>query len=131
MGPVLLESHKAATSVNTIVQLLNKTYPAHPRLAIGYCDVRDVANAHYKAMITPEAAGHRHIVSTEGLWLKDLAQYVSSEFKPLGYNVALMEIPYFVCWMYGTINKGMKSYILPRYVKPAYKVNTNRVCVFI
>ena len=37
-------------------------------------DVRDVAQAHLHALTVPEAAGHRHIVSTKSMWFKEIAE---------------------------------------------------------
>ena len=37
-------------------------------------DVRDVAEAHVRAMTLPEAVGHRHIISAQGIWVQDLAK---------------------------------------------------------
>jgi len=53
------------------------------------CDVRDVASAHYKAAILPEAVGHRHIVMSETEWIPILRirEILSKEFNAKGYSV--------------------------------------------
>ncbi len=45
-----------------------------PRLNFPVIDVRDVALAHLRAMIIPEAVGHRHILVRDNIWMKDMAQ---------------------------------------------------------
>ena len=43
-------------------------------------DVRDVADAHLRAMLIPEAAGQRFIAGGRFLWLKEIAEILRSEF---------------------------------------------------
>ena len=50
-------------------------------------DVRDVARAHLAAMTTTEAAGKRHCLVTEVLWMSDLARMLCEEFSEQGYSV--------------------------------------------
>jgi dihydroflavonol-4-reductase len=59
------------------------------------CDVRDVALAHIKAMNTPEAASHRHIVvsTVEDTSFKDWALILKAEFGPKGYSIPTMVAP--------------------------------------
>ena len=45
-----------------------------PNINIPMVDVRDVAEAHLKAMLLPEAYGNRHILYTDGIWLRDIAK---------------------------------------------------------
>ena len=45
-----------------------------PKLNFPVIDVRDVALAHLRAMIIPEAVGHRHILVRDNIWMKDMAQ---------------------------------------------------------
>ncbi len=58
--------------------------PAVPKIYMPIADVRDVAAAHVKAMTSSEAAGHRHIVLSQGMWMKEVAQVMHKEFKPQG-----------------------------------------------
>ena len=90
-GPILCGGN--ATSMSIPRMLLNKEMPLLPNFGFGVCDVRDVAKAHVKAMKLPEAAGHRHIVDSGFMWLKDMADVIEKEFKPQGYN-----IPKTVAW---------------------------------
>ncbi|XP_071545349.1 uncharacterized protein [Panulirus ornatus] len=126
MGPALLEGHKNATSVNLMSQIVNKAYPGVPRLNFSICDVRDVAKAHVKALTIPEAANNRHIISTDSVWMKDIAMAVAKEFKPQGYSISTGQLPYFLCWVAGLFNKGMKNNVLPRIGK-VLKVDNKRM----
>lgn len=124
MGPPLIEAHKGATSINIMGQIVNKAMPGVPRVSFPMCDVRDVAKAHIKALTTPEAANHRHIISTETVWMKDMALTVAKEFKPQGYSIPTSQLPYFMVWMAGFFNKNVKTSILPRVGKVIKTDNT-------
>ncbi len=71
--------------------MLERGIPAIPKMYFFVGDVRDVAQAHIKAMTIPEAAGKRHIVYGQGMWLKEIAQILSKEFKPQG-NIPILPI---------------------------------------
>ncbi|XP_069180968.1 uncharacterized protein [Procambarus clarkii] len=126
LGPALIEGHKSATSVNFMVQIVNKAYPAVPRLNVPICDVRDVAKAHVKALTLPEAVNNRHIIYTDSVWVKDIALAVAKEFKPQGYSIPTGQLPYFLCWVAGLFNKSMKNNILPRIGK-VMKIDNKRM----
>lgn len=126
LGPPLMESHKGSTSVNYMTQIVNRTYPAVPKLMFPVCDVRDVARAHVQALTLPEAAGKRHIITTDSFWMKDVALAASKEFRPQGYNIPTCQLPYFVVWMAGIFNKTYKNHLLPRLGK-VMKVDNKRM----
>ncbi|XP_068222001.1 uncharacterized protein [Palaemon carinicauda] len=126
LGPPLMESHKTSTSVTYMSQIINRTYPAVPKLMFPICDVRDVAKAHIKALDLPEAADNRHIISTNSFWMKDVALAASKEFRQQGYNVPTCQLPYVVVWVAGLFNKTFKNHLLPRLGKPM-KVDNKRM----
>ena len=90
-GPILCGGN--TTSMTIPKMILNNETPFLPNVGFGVADVRDVAKAHLNAMKLPEAAGHRHLVTSGFMWLKDMADVIEKEFKPQGYN-----IPTTVCW---------------------------------
>jgi nucleoside-diphosphate-sugar epimerase len=92
LGPVICGGH--AASLEIVMKLLEKHFPAIPHTNIAFADVRDVAAAHVVAMTLPEAAGHRHIVAPHNLWFKDIAEILKKEFGPLGYSIPTMLAPY-------------------------------------
>ena len=47
-----------------------------PRMGFACCDVRDVSEAHIRAMDTPDAAGRRHIIFDRFMWFSDLADII-------------------------------------------------------
>ena len=71
LGPLLGTTN--GTSVEVVRKLLSGEYPALPRFGMSLVDVRDVADAHLRAMLAPQAAGERFITGGPFYWLKELA----------------------------------------------------------
>lgn len=110
-GPVI--NGTVSTSIEIIKRLMEHSMPMVPKANFAVCDVRDVAVAHLKAMILPNAADHRHIICTQNVWFKDIALALSKEFKQYGYNIPSMVAPYFAVWLNSFVDK-MSRTILPR-----------------
>lgn len=91
LGPV----HGTSTnvSVDVVRQLLTRELPVLPRLGFAPVDARDVAAAHRLALELPRAAGRRYILSTEPVWLADIARILAEEYNPRGYSVTSRGIP--------------------------------------
>ena len=77
------------TSESRIVDMLTSRIEKLPPFYFGHCDVRDVALAHLRAALLPEAAGHRHIIISTDKYisLKVAAEILHNEFHSQGYNV--------------------------------------------
>ncbi|XP_074657492.1 uncharacterized protein LOC141910679 [Tubulanus polymorphus] len=121
LGPVL--NGKISTSMEMLKRLLERSIPACPRLNLPVVDVRDVAAAHIKAMTEPEAAGNRHIVINQNIWLREIAQTLSKEFKPQGYGIPTAHCPYFAAWITALFDKNVKN-LLPQIGKTMKYDNT-------
>ncbi|ESO10708.1 hypothetical protein HELRODRAFT_72599, partial [Helobdella robusta] len=93
-------------------KMLEREMPILPKFNVCVCDVRDVALAHVRALTVPEAAGHRHIISTGSYWLRDLAIILREEFYKYGYNVPTTNSPNFLMWMASFFDKVV-SRLLP------------------
>lgn len=61
-GPVLGPSY--GSTVGIVVAMLTGQVPAAPRQSFGIADVRDVAEAHLRALEVPEAAGRRFLLTS-------------------------------------------------------------------
>ncbi|XP_022244340.1 cinnamoyl-CoA reductase 1-like isoform X2 [Limulus polyphemus] len=123
LGPVL--SSTVSSSNEIVKKLLERGIPMVPRINLSVCDVRDVAEAHLKAMTTPSANGQRYIISTQNVWLKDIALILCKEFKPQGYRIPTMNAPYFALWLNSFIDKSVRP-VLPRIGKE-YKFDNTRM----
>mmetsp|Transcript_129522 Transcript_129522/g.360856 ORF Transcript_129522/g.360856 Transcript_129522/m.360856 type:complete len:342 (-) Transcript_129522:174-1199(-) len=79
LGPLL--STRDPSSVLMCKRLLKGAMPAVPRLWVCSVDVRDVAEAHLKAMTSAEAVGKRFILdSGEGMWMTDIAKLIKQRY---------------------------------------------------
>ncbi|XP_077987851.1 uncharacterized protein LOC144442390 [Glandiceps talaboti] len=123
IGPVL--SGTSCTSAELPTRLLNRDMPLIPKISLPMVDVRDVAAAHMKAMMAPEAVGHRHIVVAGNIWFKDAALAVEKEFKPQGYSIPTLSAPKIALHIYALFDDTVK-YILPTVGKIS-RFNTTRM----
>ncbi len=75
---------------NELVRVLvERRVPAVPRLLFPLVDVRDVADAHVRALTVPEAAGERFLLAAGEYWYEDLAR----ELRAAGYAVPTRVVP--------------------------------------
>ena len=92
-GPSLVT--EVRSTLQLIKAMLDGTMTVVPRQRFGVADVRDVADAHIKAMATPAAAGQRFLVLADGptiSWLQ-LAQILRDRLGPLAERVPTEEAP--------------------------------------
>ncbi|KAG9574253.1 hypothetical protein KCV01_g18305, partial [Aureobasidium melanogenum] len=71
-GPVL--SADNLNSVQVIGRLLRGEMPGLPRIGFEIVDVRDLAEIHVRAMLSPAAAGERFLATGEFLWMEEIAE---------------------------------------------------------
>ena len=91
LGPTL--TAKPRSSFQIVKAMLDGHMPVVRRQRFGVADVRDVADAHIRAMATPEAAGKRFLVLADGptiSWLQ-LAQILRERLGPLAERAPTQE----------------------------------------
>ncbi len=81
------------TSIGLLLQLMNGKFTRLPRFGFPVVDVRDVADAHVKAMIHVEASGQRFLVAGKFLWLKDVSAILAGTFPEYASRLPTKEIP--------------------------------------
>jgi dihydroflavonol-4-reductase len=74
LGPVLGNDFSA--SIEIVKKILEGSLPMLPNLGFPLIDVRDVADAHVKAMTAPGAPGQRFLVAGDFWWFKDIAAHL-------------------------------------------------------
>jgi dihydroflavonol-4-reductase len=92
-GPSLVSALRS--TLTAFKAIIEGTMPALPRQRFGIVDVRDVADAHIRAMATPAAAGKRYLLLADGptiTWL-GLAQILRDDLGPAGGRVTIVEAP--------------------------------------
>jgi nucleoside-diphosphate-sugar epimerase len=93
-GPVLSRGNLG--SVQIIRGLLNGRPAGLPRLGFSIVDVRDLADLHIRAMVSPDAAGQRFIAVGDFMWMKDIAETLRSSLGQQARNVPTRGLPDFV-----------------------------------
>lgn len=89
LGPVLDED--LSTSIELIKRPLTGKMPGAPRLSFGVVDVRDVADAHLRAMTAPGAANERFLATGGTLWMKQLLEVLARAYPDR--KIKTQEIP--------------------------------------
>ncbi len=102
LGPLLDKSF--STSGQIISRLIDGKVPACPRLNWSLIDVRDVAAAHYEAMIRPQAAGKRFILVSENAWMLDISKTLANA----GFKTPKRALPDFVLRLMAKFDKTLR-----------------------
>jgi nucleoside-diphosphate-sugar epimerase len=109
MGPLLHDT--PCTSIEFVERLMMRKMPLIPCLSMPICDVRDVALAHIRAMLTNEAVNNRHIVNSQAdfVSIKEIALILEAEFKKQGYNVPTSQAPNLFIKMFSIFDKPVRQ----------------------
>lgn len=91
LGPVL--GRDFSTSLEALKKLLEGALPGLPRLGFPVTDVRDVADAHVRALTHPGIDGERFLVAGEFLWLEDIARVLKANLGPKARKVPTRKLP--------------------------------------
>ncbi len=90
-GPLLVAND--AGSVQVIRGLLSGRPPVIPRLGFWIVDVRDLADLHVRAMVSPAAAGQRYIAAGDFMWMHDVATTLRSRLGARAAKVPVRALP--------------------------------------
>jgi dihydroflavonol-4-reductase len=93
LGPTLTST--ARSSFQLVKAMLDGHMPVVPRQRFGVADVRDVADAHIRAMAAPDAAGKRFLVLADGPTISylRLAQILRERLGSLAERVPTEQAP--------------------------------------
>lgn len=109
-----------ATSINMMIEFLNGSFRIGvPRLWLGVVDVRDVAAAHIRAALLPQA-NHRYIVVAESLRLLDIARLIRPGDYGLENRLPRMEVPKALIWLLAPFVGMQRSYVSRNVNIPIY-----------
>jgi nucleoside-diphosphate-sugar epimerase len=106
-GPSL--SAELTTSTELITKLLKFEIPVLPRIAMGFVDVRDVAEAHVRALQAEsgDVNGRRFILDNQTKWFQEVSLMLNKEFSPMGYRLPTHNAPYFALWLFSWVDKSV------------------------
>jgi len=93
-GPILTTGNMG--SVEIIARMVRGGMPGTPRIGLEVVDVRDLADIHIRAMISPEAAGQRFLATGEFVWMRDIARTLRAALGADGNRVSTRQLPDFV-----------------------------------
>ena len=108
-GPILSADHVGTAQV--IGRMLQGRVPGTPRIGLEVVDVRDLADAHIRAMTSPDAAGERFIAVSEFMWMGDMAKVLRSKLGAKANKVPTQVIPDFVVKVLARFDAGLESLV--------------------
>lgn len=106
-GPAM--SAEVSASLHLIAQPMQGKIPAYPKLNFGFIDVRDVAEAHARAMTLPEAAGERFICGGERMWMSEMGAILREAYPDR--KLPSKELPNWVVRLMSNFNTPLKQLI--------------------
>ncbi len=102
LGPLLDGTY--STSGELVRKLLAGDVPACPEIGFSCIDVRDVADAHYSAMIMPVAAGRRYLLIESYAWMLDISKILYEA----GYKTPTKRLPNFMVHIMAMFDKTVR-----------------------
>jgi len=106
-GPVLSADNLG--SVQVIGRLLEGRIAGNPRIGFEVVDVRDLADAHLRAMVSPAAAGERIIAAGEFLWTAQISAVLRESLGDAASKVPTRNLPDFLVRLAARFNPEVKA----------------------
>lgn len=107
-GPLLGKGN--SPSFGLLKMLLSGTMKAVPNIPLNAVDIRDVADLHIRAMVTPAAAGQRFIATADGeISLPAIAKLLKTKLPAISEKVSLKTIPDWVLSIMSLFNPQAKT----------------------
>lgn len=113
IGPTLTKQIEF-TSMKFMTELCEGKMTMLPKFSMGVSDVRDVAEAHYKALYGKPY--QRYVVVSDSLFLIEISKIIKEEFGQRGLNPTLKEMPYIYAKLQSFVNPFMNTN-MPRWGK--------------
>ncbi|TRO65527.1 NAD-dependent epimerase/dehydratase family protein [Christiangramia sabulilitoris] len=127
MGPPLNPKATTSESFSLLKQLGDGTFKmGAPKLGIGLVDVRDVADAHYKAGFTPKAHG-RYITSAHNTNFVELGHALQPKYGD-SYPVPTKALPKWILMLIGPyVNKNLTRRFIKNNVNVKWKADNSKI----
>lgn len=127
MGPPLNPKATTSESFNILKQLGDGTFKmGAPKMGIGMVDVREVAEAHYKAAFVASANG-RYITSAHNTNMLEMAQTLLSKYGEK-YPLPKSAIPKWLLLLFGPmLNKLLSREFIKKNVNIAWKADNSKI----
>ncbi len=127
MGPALNAGKVTSESYSILKQMGDGTMKAGaPKLGIGMVDVRDLANAHFKAGYTPQANG-RYITSAHNTNFLEMAKALEPKFGD-SYPIPKRALPKWLLVLIGPmVNKAFSRKFIRNNVNVEWKADNSKI----
>jgi len=127
LGPPLSMKNKGSESFNFLKQLGDGTFKGGiPAIGMGMVDVRDVAEAHYRAAFTPSAKG-RYITSANNGSFLSYAKELIPKYGE-NYPIPKKGLPKAIVWLIGPIlDKSVTRKFVSKNVNVPWKANNSKI----
>ncbi len=127
MGPPLNPNATTSESFSLLKQLGDGTFKmGAPKLGIGLVDVRDVAEAHYKAGFVPSAKG-RYITSAHNTNFVELGEALEPQYGD-DYPVPTKALPKWLLLLIGPyVNKNLSRKFIRNNVNVEWKADNSKI----
>ena len=122
-GPVMDSEFRSSSE--PIRKLMLREVPGLGRIMFPLTDVRDVASAHLKAMVHPDAAGKRFFCVGSICSLEEIALILDNHFSGRGYRVPTRVLPDFLFRVVGLFDSSVRL-VIPDLNKPQ-DISTERI----
>ena len=106
IGPVLNADYVG--SLQLPIRIMSGRMPRYPKLGFCVADVRDVADLHVRAMLSPDAAGQRFIAASDWMWLADITALLASCFPDYAERMPTRPMPNWVLRLVALFNGEMR-----------------------
>ena len=106
-GPIL--SASSIGSVEIIERILKGKMPGAPRIGLEIVDVRDLADIHIRAMLSPEAAGQRFLATGDFTWMRDMAKILKDGLGPKAAKVSTRQLPDWLVRLTSVFDASLRS----------------------
>lgn len=127
MGPALNAGSVTSESYALLKQLGDGSMKmGAPRVGVGLVDVRDVAEAHYRAGFTPRASG-RYITSGHNTNFLEMSQSLQSKYGNR-YPIPKSALPKWLLMLVGPfVNKSLSRKFIRRNVNVEWKADNSKI----
>mmetsp|Transcript_19286 Transcript_19286/g.29580 ORF Transcript_19286/g.29580 Transcript_19286/m.29580 type:complete len:235 (-) Transcript_19286:72-776(-) len=96
VGPSLVTGQ--FSSADVIKMFMMKEIPFCPKTKMPITDVRDCAEAHFKALTVPEAANKRFIMCSDTIWMSQAGVFLKEKYGK-DYDIPTGDMPKCVAWV--------------------------------
>lgn len=107
LGPLLLPG--GAASIELVRRLLSGSLPGCPRLGWPIADVRDVADAHIRALTANLGAERRFLVAGRFLWATEVAAILRRALPGLAGRIPRRELPDWVVRLIALADRDVRA----------------------